>query len=432
MKAEASPPVPELDFSLLSTGLGILSTSPAWPAVEAALKRLEADSAAPDATGRKTDIALVQEYARKLEREADTIGRALVAGAAVGFAVKGERRVRIHRGLEAVSAGFELRLRSSADVAAGLKGLMQDVTAAYPDLKLSRGYSLRKPRTPADWLRLVRKDIEAVEAVPKTLDTAGAWADWSPRLLALFHERVVLPPGLRQLACEAARAGPGAWLRINPEEMTIREWSRLVQGGMGVNLPSTDPPPPAWAGAAALWALGLPALDPMGFRGPTRKVKKAAPDPAEGSTDAVARFVSGLPPRTPEVAAVIVADPGPQSHDVWLPAPRELAAVMVAPDDLPALTSLAPDFFPTLAAAAGTTYLVVEVGADGAESPALSRALRGPLASLPRVDLYPAPPRTTPRRHFVVAPASPGELLNGLRTQARAQAQANVQSQAPA
>lgn len=431
MMAEAPTPVPELDFSLLSTGLGILSTSPAWPEVEAALRRLEVGAAASD-DQRAADVALVQEYARKLEREGHTIGRALVAGAAVGGAVDGERRVRIHRGLEAISAGYGLRRLSSADVAAALKEVMNKVTSAYAGLQVSGSYSLGGHGTPADWLRMVRKDIEAVEAVQKTLDTAGAWADWIPRLLASFHEQVALRPSLRQLVCEAARVGPGAWLRIDPGAMTIREWSRLLQGAMGINLPSTDPPPPAWAAAAALWALGFPALDPGGFRGPTMKRKKGAPNLAEGSADDVARFASGLPPRKPEVAAMIVASPGVQPQSAWMPSPRELAAIMVAPEDLPALASLAPNFFPSLASAAGTAYLVVEVGADGAEPPALGRALRGPLASLPRVDLYPAPPRTTPQRHFVVAPASPEELLYGLRTQARAQAKANVQSQMPA
>lgn len=409
MMAEAPPTAPELDFSLLSTGYGILSTSPAWPEVQAALERLERDPAGAGDPGRATDIALVQEYRRTLVREAATLGRALVLSAAIGVRAEGERPVRVQRGLEALSAGYELKRLPAKEVATLVKRLFNDFAAPYRGLRLARTYTLREPRALAKWSRDVRADIEAVEkAVPKTLDLDGAWNDWGERLPKHFRGEPA-PPTLRQLGCAAAASGPGFWLRLELGSMTILQWSSLLRGAIRLNLPPSSGAPPLWAGNAALWALGFPAFDLSVLRRSTKRRaagRNGEPPPPDWS---------GLPARlVPDVAALIVA--APEQHG-WIPHPAELAAFMITPEHLLDLSKSTPEFLGALAQAAGTTYLAVAVGSDGAEPPMLSRAPRDPLAKLPRVDIYPTRPAKTPTRPFVVAPANPGDLLKGLRVQ---------------
>jgi hypothetical protein len=384
-----------LTFSALSTAVPLLSTSPAWPEVEAALARLRGGGDDPG------DIALVQEYAGMLQERERLLGFALVLGAWLGRFVDGENLGgRIQKGLEAATGAERLRAGTVADMLSMVAKLIEELPLEGAQaLRMIEQISADWTISPEKWMQL-RDELEKIAwPISEEALIEAAWGDWIDRWQLPPDSS---PPSVTLLACIAARMGPATWLRLRPNEMTINELSRAVLRALKVG-----PPPrerndlPDWFARSGMQLLGfgqavLDVLPARGIHPPDVAMKQSAQMQTR-QAERDPSFIVVRPPRRP----------------LWRgarPVPG-MAILTMDGEELVAAVEGSLQLFARLQRAAPDIRLVVGLDEDGQEPPQISKALRHPvIRSMERIDLYPGDPRGTPPRPFLVAPRSPAEL----------------------
>ena len=406
MQPNAAPVAAGIDFSRLSAHWRILTTSPAWPEVVAAMQRMDA---APPAPPLPQDVATVREYAAILRRDADTVGRALVVGYAIGCIAGGQRAERIAAGLDALSAGHHFERLDTTAVRKALLSVGSELTRrfSYP---LADEYGFEEDPSGNHQLTQAVSTIRYIEGLRtgSPLDGVGlardAWESAGERLHFLLTASGAPPPTLAELMCHASRIGPGLWLDPDPATMTISEWTRLARaaGGGGDLLRAV----PGWAALAALGALGF------GEESLARMRETVAAGPSTAGTAFHEMRARARPLR---LALVVTRGEDSALHQ-WMPI-AELAALVLDVSEIYGFDTLYGRMLPDPDRVEGGLHVAVELTPDQQEPPELERVLRGLLSKYPRIDIFPEPPRRDPVRPFIVAPQGPADLLRGILNQ---------------
>jgi hypothetical protein len=245
-----------VDPSTLSTMLGLLPTSPAWPSVSTALSRLEGhvrDDA--DYAEKEEDVSAVTACFDILRPNISTVALALFCGHVISAWNARATHSPLLTALESMSLVLRLRELRPEQVAQHVRDLTAQVAreavmpALPPDATDVDGVGV--------WIECMKRVGTAVPVPGERLDSLRAtalgagWEYWRVRL-----EGGAPDVGLGVLIASVMMGGPFSLLRLPPEAMTAREWSDAFVWGV-----TRDPDPnrgeaPAWLALAALQQLG--------------------------------------------------------------------------------------------------------------------------------------------------------------------------------
>jgi hypothetical protein len=265
-----------VNCGVLGTGFGVISTSPAWPSVEAATKRLKSDTG--EYPQKNDDVAIVGQFADLLRRSAETIALAILSAWAVGAWQQGRRANRISFGLQIVSQALQLKTLHEELVAQRIKKFGDEVSLRL-NVSENRPFLLSEASHVKRWRAYVTLRLRQVGQTPqkkfpidKTIESI-AWDFWMSR-----WQKPETVPNFETVICAAARQGPSRFLAFPPEEMSARSWSEAfyaalieqsstqTQTGSPSSPPEIPPlpiptgpsiPVPTWLAVYALQQLGF-------------------------------------------------------------------------------------------------------------------------------------------------------------------------------
>ncbi len=241
-----------IDPSTLSTGLGILPTSPAWPQVSAALSRLSSlsDDARKTYPEKDDDELVVHAYAELMRENIRAVALSLYCGLILTNWSKAEGDGRLRDALDRMSHVLGLHELNPTKVVEVLESLRNELAS-------------------------VKVSGSAIEPLPTNdaglnnwIDWIGSLADWQPKLVELLKldESVAWeywrlrfgiggtqPPAMLHVVIQAVR-GEGAFavLKLPLTAMTIRDWSVAFRDAIKGDPSAT----PQWLGLVALRMLG--------------------------------------------------------------------------------------------------------------------------------------------------------------------------------
>ncbi len=404
-------PLGEVDLSTLSSHLRIISTSPAWPTVQAAIANLQHFAS----TGQRydalqNDIRCVQQYMRLLEGRAETIAHALVCGLVVGLASDMKTRGRrILVGLDVISRAHRFSEKTDSEVAETLKNLLLDMRH-HPDLStlMKACPDLSWKGDLKDWSARLGETFSRLDQA--TLDQGlmirvrgGSWESWLRRLDLFFQGARQPEPELNDLLALAAQSPAARLFKLDLREMTVGDWSAAL-----IETIST-PTYPLWVAVAALLALGFNDswIDLI-----LVEVSKAKSQEPKGLAwdrwQAWRRFMPDRPSRS----VLILKRAGKSIVEGWLPSPSTAALVLSAAE----ATKLIRGFDLSKVSLKSETRLDLCGFEMPLEPPDLDTTILKFTQFLPApppfgVYLYTETPRTLPPGPYVIAPKSADELF---------------------
>jgi Cdc6-like AAA superfamily ATPase len=273
-----------LDFTVLSSELHIIGTSPAWSEVRAAMERLgraHQVSSSAQAGGPRSgaqaataeiqrDADTVREFSELVKRSGDVIERALYCGAAVGRASQtaATPHDRLLAGLRAMADRLGFVVANEAIVRERVEALstlvaerFSEVGTPAPPLPLTLDSTVvwreSVNRATTKVLRLPPLDVKDLGA---TIDRAAHF--WAERLLqGLPTQSTVAKPGLDDVLCAVAGAQLTTILKPKTSDMTLQNWGDAlywsVQSVAGVARDLDHCP--AWLSVVALDHIGQTA-----------------------------------------------------------------------------------------------------------------------------------------------------------------------------
>jgi hypothetical protein len=212
-----------INFGILGAGTGVIATSPSWPVVELALKRLK--GSIHDYAQKDEDLSNVHQFAELLRRSAATIRSALFCAWVLG-SLESANKTPDLIGLQVISQALDLKLLPEHPGKARIERLAQklfselEVTTPRIELQMTGPSSLERwERELQNLKEQVRpNDIKALQRKPNIEE--DAWNSWRDRL-----KSVELPVNFEAVICSAVRRGPSRLLDLPPEEMPARKWS---------------------------------------------------------------------------------------------------------------------------------------------------------------------------------------------------------------
>lgn len=257
-----------ITLSTLSSQLGFLPSTPAWPEVQRAMDRLVRAPAAVDPEFAQ-DVRTVGAYARMLGDNREVLTRTLVTGLALGrIAVSGKRPRSLGEqmlsGLKALAWG---RDAGSTDLE-HLLILMWEWTRRQ-GLELGETMVAVDPSWDLqEWARVTKRRLSEVAEQVKPSRTlvenarTESWRHWERRAEA-FVAGAPLGTELSgdEVLCRAAGVTPATVLRPQMRDMTIQDWSRLIYLAFAKEV-SRNETVPRWMGEAAIRILGFSAGGP--------------------------------------------------------------------------------------------------------------------------------------------------------------------------
>lgn len=276
--APPSSPSGLVTLSTLSSQLGFLPPSPAWPEVERAIDRLLAalETGLTDPDGDQ-DVRIVQSYSAMLRDHLPFLTILILVAMVVGRLAARSRQSptrgeQLLRGLQAVRwakevDGVEVMDHLMDPLWAWARSESPSLLTVGPDL----GDDL------ARWADRMggRLDMIASEVTP-TLDRLesarrNAWDAWRSRVWAYLGAEVKGQPITPEdLLCHAAGYAPARAIRTNLQTMSITDWSRLVYLAFARDVSRLERVRP-WLAEAALRALGFEMTGPEFRSLPPRK-----------------------------------------------------------------------------------------------------------------------------------------------------------------
>jgi hypothetical protein len=280
-----------ISLTTLASHHHVVGTSPAWSEVRYALARLEQKPGVHDGKSSEIeqDIHLVIEFAELLRRGASQIGLALICGAALGSASPEKSfHKRILIGLETVGNSYrfaEREERSVKMVLTGLLGELMELEQVPADLSTHVKYlnSLFDGGSEVsfsinEWceaLRLAVRQIEEQAAFSPQVQvdfTEQAWASWFDNIKQFMAKgETSFAPDLKNLLCKAGNRRPANLLAFDFQQMTLREWSKVLNWSLADVRPDNRHHCPSW--------LVLPTLIWLGSCD-TNATEKLLKDPA--------------------------------------------------------------------------------------------------------------------------------------------------------
>jgi hypothetical protein len=231
-----------IDPSVLSAGLGILPTSPAWPQVHAALQRLEVNRANevayPDV---EEDLAVVRRYRAVLSENVPAAAMGIMCGLILKDDGQ-EPTALLRERLEQIAYVLGLHDLSPTAVADAVSQLYRELGERLPVRP-----PLREELTSDEWLRWLRAgagDARDLRPVRRPADAAATWEYFRVKVHGKRPK-----PTLGIVADAVKRAGGFATFKLPLEAMTLRDWSLAFYRSVSGDAPS-------WVAVAALRALG--------------------------------------------------------------------------------------------------------------------------------------------------------------------------------
>lgn len=299
-----------IDPSTLSTGLGILPTSPAWPQVSAALSRLSSlsDEAKKTYPEKDDDELVVHAYAELMRENIRAVALSLYCGLVLTNWSKAEGDGRLRDALDRMSHVLGLHELNPTKVVDVLESLRNELAS----VEIS-GSAIERPAKddagPNEWIEWI-----------------GSLADWQPKLVKLLKldETVpwdywrsrfgiggTQPPAMLHVVIQAV-LGEGAFavLKLPLSAMTIRDWSVAFRDAIKGDPSAT----PQWLALVALRMLGWQTqLNAFIQSGPQIFVR--------GALDAeVLRWATADHAATPLAHVLIATQEGALSES-WKPTP---------------------------------------------------------------------------------------------------------------
>lgn len=405
----ASPAAPgPIDFGPLASELHVLSSSPAWGEVEAAVEAFTSGGTLIPGD-RRVLAPLVRQFAEMLCERGEVLGLALLAGAALGQAGTGSPEERLARGLRVLAEGHRFGEKSLEELRGTIhgvrEGLRRVLPAIGPDPQIPR---LQIDSSVAAWARYLEEQLAAVRLLKPDLAALrrDALGSSRGRVSEYLIRGARLEPRVEELLIMTSPEATSAPVQLNLAAMKLRDWSGLAYDALVAGATS-DP----WFGLAALAALGFRTSDwraVVGWLMSQRLYPDAAPRPFD---------VEGLPTAhtIPDARAVVVVRRSTSSlTDGWLPDPQVPALVLTTAQARNVVQRVrAPDAPPLHPAPA---LLAFEMPPDeGKSDDKLLKMLqqRVPADAWERriVYLYPEIPSDLAKTPYVPAPRELRELL---------------------
>lgn len=346
-----------MTFSSLSTGLGLMSGIPAWPAVAASVERMRdarsqysESSTVPQSV--LEDLVTVGEFQDVFEESSGRIGGALVLAALLGRAAEVPDTRRIRQGLAAMSTLLdsergeiawdrvtELLYRQLSNLFDGREDIGHPGTCQF-------GFHRQ-------WISRVKRSIRRVSLSPefeppRSLETsvAAAWKIWRARLA---YDRIADEPSesrvmqfeLDDVISATAQCPPATVLPLNLGQTTLRCWSRMLFDSLKDVKPTIDPQDcycPAWLAIPAIRQLGLPqswaqAIETQLSSPRTRFRNRPVANERPSTTE---HFPPGTETFSGDVFLLISPEADGGHFADWKNSP-DLAAVIVTPDEFESL-----------------------------------------------------------------------------------------------
>ena len=266
---------PNVKLHQLATEFGVLRVTPAWSAVQPALRRLRRlwTDERPQAYGEmESDATAVWEYSRMLEASGVTLAEALIAGMILGQiagAVEGAganmQEQKLLQGLSILSWQLRLRGLLSADTADQLQRAMEELKTAL-GLRFDDAPFTLNAVSVNQWAAAITKTLtdpklNALSRNTPEVVAANNEKEWRERFREYFRNgTTTFDPKAVDLICAAASTGLATVLSPDLSEVVILNWSALLLQSFADGLYPGQVPFPAIFGVPALFQLGFGKL----------------------------------------------------------------------------------------------------------------------------------------------------------------------------
>jgi hypothetical protein len=335
----------------LSTGFGVISTSPAWPSVLEAIQRFKTNLGEYHQRGE--DMFIVNQFFDLLTRSMRTISLALFSGWLLGnLGPRGSGKSDVFAGLQVLSETLSLKSLPEEAVTPRVIAFAKDgldalglVEPMWP--ALTDDQSLQKWESGMDGLVEAAEDSWTKLKPDDFRPDLGTWDFWRGHLGGA-PER----PDFKTVILAALRKGPSRLLKIPLSEMTARDWSVAFYTAIAMNSPimrRTEEPPPLLDGTPVPTWLIFVAMERLGFGSRIEQTINAPPEILAGINRARLqediRFNISAGPYEVRQGIAIVSREGAES-ETWKPG-KEVAALILRQAELTALPNYReqiPDF----------------------------------------------------------------------------------------
>lgn len=311
-------------FADLGTNLNIISTSPPWKIVEDAMNRLETLASKGSYGGQDEDSDTVGKFDALLKRSAATIAYAICAARVLKLRTKSKTVADMAQPLTTISSGLSLRSASEASVAEWMKELFRQFRSRFSADELptpppiadingierwTKWVSNQRVRAGGALRRGALKDLPDIRK--------RAWDHWYARLTG----RDFAPVNLDSLICTQHGIGPGPYLTLPVEEMTVQKWSGAFCGALNFDpRGDTMERPPMWLALAALSHLGFAdRLAPLRERGSGGDGLFQSEELSNEWRDAILSWPLDFAASPPKRAALVLRRAEPALVGTWKP-----------------------------------------------------------------------------------------------------------------
>ena len=262
---QRSGSVPEglVTLSTLSSQLGFLPPSPAWPEVQRAMDRLKQAKASGAADPEQVqDADTVAGYARTLKDNLPLLTMTLISGFAIGRLGSGKTPSvgeQLLAGLNALNWARGFGVADSLQIVKRAWDWVNSEVSGLGDtmINVDETWGLEQ------WAIVMEGRIHTVTGQVswsgQRVETARktAWELWRHRVTAFLGGPPVEQAFTGEdLLCHAAGVSPATVLRPRLAEVSVQEWSRLVYLWVAEKVPPSEAVS-HWAGEAAGIALGF-------------------------------------------------------------------------------------------------------------------------------------------------------------------------------
>lgn len=271
-----------VNLSRLSSELRILPTTPAWAAVEVAMKRLDSNRTVVQSYPEvDQDVAVVAEYSAMLARNGETIALALLIGKLVGrLSLNIAPDDQLFKGLTILSSVLSLSRSSEERTSSQLKSLIRAFKSVYKD-EIDASTMDLQLHDVDQWSTSLRTWLDKIDS-KVTMDIGELrnklYEMWLDRFTKLFREgEIAFVATVEDLL--GAATGEILLPKLDTNEMTLADWTGILFASTSVPRVSTTltriSSINVGAGNALPSWFAIPALAQLGF---TKVAEKFAAD----------------------------------------------------------------------------------------------------------------------------------------------------------
>jgi hypothetical protein len=319
-----------IDPSTMSSLLGIMPRSPAWPAVKRAVERLQENVGMTVYPQRESDISTVDSYCNLIKRSIEAVGLALYNGCFIGTWNRASLSVaaRLSAGLAVISRAYNLLEIPDESALNLLWNLASNLPFGLSIKKETASHLMIDRFESIDgWTTAIRELIEKASNAGSEEERTKFLAEAEPRVWSSWLNDLLgrgVSPALEYLVCAVALAGPFSIFKLPPASTTLLDWSLALIRAV---FPEESPPfrfVPGWIVVIALERLGFGAQ----LQVLVEKLEKIL-EPrkiAQDEADLIRKLAFDIGDRRRAGALIINAEGA--SSDTWQPS-AEKAGIVV-------------------------------------------------------------------------------------------------------